>query len=79
MPKLRYLFHAVSRSSYYEDIEGAEFDLDADAMTHAAVIALELAIDTSLLGFSRLVVTHQSVIKTTFLLYFPKAGATLAA
>jgi peptide/nickel transport system substrate-binding protein len=23
--------------------------------------------------------THQSVIKTTFLLYFPKAGATLAA
>ena len=53
---MRYLFHAVSRSSYYEDIEGAEFDLDADAMTHAAVIALELAIDTSLLGFSRLVV-----------------------
>jgi hypothetical protein len=24
-------------------------------------------------------VTHQSVIKTTFLLYFPKAGATLEA
>ncbi len=23
--------------------------------------------------------THQSVTKTTFLLYFPKAGATLAA
>jgi hypothetical protein len=25
------------------------------------------------------VFTHQSVSKTTFLLYFPKAGATLAA
>ena len=24
-------------------------------------------------------ITHQSVTKTTFLLYFPKAGATLAA
>jgi hypothetical protein len=59
---LRYLFHAVSRSSYYEDIEGAEFDLDADAMTHAAVIALELAIDSSLLGFSMLVVNERGDI-----------------
>jgi hypothetical protein len=55
-PKLRYLFHAVSETGYYDDREGTNFDTDEDAVAYGAVIAQELAIDSSLQGFSILVV-----------------------
>jgi hypothetical protein len=43
------------------------------------LLANEFRLDLSCPVTSVGALTHQSVIKTTFLLYFPKAGATLAA
>lgn len=47
---MRYFFHAIG-GRVYEDKDGEEFAENEDAMTHAMVIARELAEDVIFDGF----------------------------
>jgi hypothetical protein len=59
--------------------EQEEREADWKAGSHTDADGKRWKLDSMSYEHLERTITHQSVIKTTFLLYFPKAGATLAA